>query len=154
MNEGRLPQWDLQVALTRYRELLSEAEAERLARRATREREPLFQLLRVQLGRGLITLGHRWAPELPADMPTISLCLRELDTAAGCEPCAKKMVDRALEQGSSERQIQKVLGIVTYMHRLDCLAGEIGPEALARMEKPLAMARRTLEEAGINGGAR
>lgn len=45
MSEGRTSQWDVQVALTRYRELLSEAEAERLARRAPRQRRSLFQAL-------------------------------------------------------------------------------------------------------------
>lgn len=82
--------------------------------------------------------------------------------AAGCEPCAVRMVERALQQGSSERQIQKVLSIVAYLQKQDCLTGAVGSETLARMGKPLARARRTLEEASqldgtklsINGGAR
>ncbi|MFQ5796370.1 MAG: carboxymuconolactone decarboxylase family protein [Candidatus Bipolaricaulia bacterium] len=72
--------------------------------------------------------------------------------AAGCEPCARLMVERALEQGSSERQIQKVLAIVAYLQKLDCLAESVGSETLARMEKPLAMARRTLEREPANLG--
>jgi AhpD family alkylhydroperoxidase len=103
--------------------------------------------------------GSNPAAELVTQQTSLEINLEDLIpiavvVAAGCEPCAKKMVERALEQGSSKRQIQKILGIVAYMHKLDCLAGEIGPEALARMEKPLAMARRTLEEATISGGTR
>jgi hypothetical protein len=64
--------------------------------------------------------------------------------AAGCEPCSQRMVERALAQGSSRKHIQKVVGIVASMQKLECLADAVGPDVLARMEKPLAMARRTL----------
>lgn len=67
--------------------------------------------------------------------------------AAGCESCAEKMVTRALEQGSSWRDIQKTLGIVAHMQKLDCLAQAVGGEVTARMEKPLAAGRQTLQQA-------
>lgn len=38
--------------------------------------------------------------------------------AAGCTPCAKRMVARALEQGSSPRQVRKALALVKHMRRL------------------------------------
>lgn len=65
--------------------------------------------------------------------------------AAGCEPCAEKMVRRALDQGSATKDIRKTLGLVAHMQDLDCLAENVGPAALARMEKPLAAGKRTLE---------
>jgi alkylhydroperoxidase/carboxymuconolactone decarboxylase family protein YurZ len=65
--------------------------------------------------------------------------------AAGCEPCAEKMVRRALERGSAAQDIRKTLGLVAHMQDLDCLAENVGPAALARMEKPLAAGKRTLE---------
>jgi alkylhydroperoxidase/carboxymuconolactone decarboxylase family protein YurZ len=40
----------------------------------------------------------------------------------GCEPCAEKMVTRALEQGSSWEDIDKTLRIVADMQKRDCFA--------------------------------
>jgi alkylhydroperoxidase/carboxymuconolactone decarboxylase family protein YurZ len=65
--------------------------------------------------------------------------------AAGCEPCAEKMVRRALDQGSTAKDIRKTLGLIAHLQDLDCLAENVGPAALARMEKPLAAGKRTLE---------
>lgn len=67
--------------------------------------------------------------------------------AAGCESCAEKMVTRALERGSSVRHIEKTLGSVAHLQKLDCLAQAVGAEVVARMEKPLAAGRRTLQQA-------
>jgi hypothetical protein len=67
--------------------------------------------------------------------------------AAGCEPCAGKAVARALERGFSQRHIQRTLEIIAKIQKLDCFAEAIGPDVLARMEKPLAAGRRTLREA-------
>ena len=65
--------------------------------------------------------------------------------AAGCEPCAEKMVRRALDQGSTPKDIRKTLGLVAHLRDLDCLAENVGPEVLSRMEKPLAAGKRSLE---------
>ena len=67
--------------------------------------------------------------------------------AAGCESCAVKMVTQALAQGSSLRHIKKTLGIVAHMQKLDCLAEAVGEEVVARMEKPLAAGKKTLQQA-------
>jgi AhpD family alkylhydroperoxidase len=64
--------------------------------------------------------------------------------AAGCQSCAEKMVNRALEMGSSREHIQKTIQIVAHLQKLDCLVEAIGPEGIARMEKPLAAANATL----------
>lgn len=68
--------------------------------------------------------------------------------AAGCESCAERMVRRALEQGSPKSLIERTLGIVAHLRSLDCLAQAVGPEVIARMEKPLQAGRRTLR--GVN----
>lgn len=73
---------------------------------------------------------------------------------AGCEPCADKMVKRALEQGSSWQEIDKTLQIIASMQRQDCFAKAVGMEVVARMEKPLAAGWRTLQEALIRAGKR
>ena len=70
--------------------------------------------------------------------------------AAGCESCAVKMVTQALAQGSSWRHIQKTLGIVDHMQKLDCLAEAVGEEVVARMEKPLAAGKKTLQQALVH----
>lgn len=65
--------------------------------------------------------------------------------AAGCEPCAKKMVRRALDQGSAPKDIRKTLGLVAHLQDLDCLAENVGAAVLSKMEKPLAAGKRTLQ---------
>ncbi len=65
----------------------------------------------------------------------------------GCEPCAEKMVKQALAQGSSCRDIDQTLRILADMQKRECVAKTLGPEVVARMEKPLAAGRRTLQQA-------
>jgi hypothetical protein len=65
----RMSQVELRVALEHYRELLSQAEAERLARRLARHGRTLLHTLRVRLGEGLIALGRRLAPQVPPSPP-------------------------------------------------------------------------------------
>lgn len=65
----------------------------------------------------------------------------------GCEPCAASMVNRALREGSSWQDIDKTLRIVAGTQALECFAKAVGPDVIARMEKPLAAGRRTLEKA-------
>ncbi len=65
----------------------------------------------------------------------------------GCEPCAEKMVTQALAQGSSWQDVDETLRIVDDMQKRQCVIQALGPETVARMEKPLAAARRTLDSA-------
>lgn len=70
----------------------------------------------------------------------------------GCEPCAEKMVTRALGQGSSWQDIDKTLRIIADMQKRDCFAKAVGTDVVARMDKPLAAGWRTLQEAMISTG--
>jgi len=70
--------------------------------------------------------------------------------AGGCETCAEKMVARALNEGSSWQEIDKTLRIVAGMQKLDCFANALGPEIIARMDKPLAAGMKTLHQAMVN----
>lgn len=72
--------------------------------------------------------------------------------AGGCEPCAENMVKRAFQQGCSWHDIDKTLQIIAGMQKLDCFAKAVGPEVIARMEKPLTAGRRTLERARSKEG--
>ena len=65
----------------------------------------------------------------------------------GCEPCAESMVNRALRQGCSWQEVDKALRIIPGTQALDCFAKAVGPEVIARMEKPLIAGRRALENA-------
>jgi hypothetical protein len=65
----------------------------------------------------------------------------------GCEVCAEKMVKQALAQGSSWQDIDQTLRILADMQKRECVAKALGPEVVARMEKPLAAGRRTLQHA-------
>ncbi len=65
----------------------------------------------------------------------------------GCENCAVNLVTRALQQGSSPREIEMTLRIVADLQKRECFTKAVGAEVVARMEKPLAAGWRTLEAA-------
>ncbi len=65
----------------------------------------------------------------------------------GCEPCAEKMVRQALAQGSPWQDVEATLRILADMQKRQCVIDALGAETVARMEKPLAAGRRTLQEA-------
>ncbi len=65
----------------------------------------------------------------------------------GCEPCAEKMVNQALANGSSWQDVDETLRILDDMHKRQCVIQAIGAEAVARMEKPLAAGRTALDVA-------
>jgi len=54
---------------------------------------------------------------------------------------------RALKRGSPAADIEETLRIVGYMSTMACLAHNAGPEAVARMKKPLSAAVRRLRAA-------
>lgn len=68
-------------------------------------------------------------------------------TVLGCEKCAAEAVNWALQQGSSFEDIERTLGTVATMQKLDCFKNQFGPDVNARMEKPLAAAREALAQA-------
>lgn len=70
--------------------------------------------------------------------------------ALGCETCAAQAVQWALAQGSTPRDVDAALRTVATVQRLDCFNHQFGPETFGRMEKPLAAARRALEQAAGN----
>ena len=65
----------------------------------------------------------------------------------GCQPCAEKMVTQALAQGSSWQDVDETLCILADMQKRSCVIEALGAETVARMEKPLAAGRSTLERA-------
>src|SRR6185312_15244725 len=65
----------------------------------------------------------------------------------GCEPCAEKMVTQALAQGSSWQDVDETLRVLADMQKRQCVIQALDPETIARMEKPLAAGRRTLNQA-------
>lgn len=75
-------------------------------------------------------------------------------TVLGCEKCAEEAVNWALKQGSSPDDIDRVLKTVAAMQKLDCFRAQFGPDAATRMEKPLAAARRVLDDAAARAAAR
>jgi hypothetical protein len=83
----------------------------------------------------------------PDDQPILqSLIPIAVVIAAGCEPCAERMVRRALKDGSPRRQVLKVIGIVEHLHGSECFRTAVSPDVRERMVKPLARARTTAEE--------
>ncbi len=66
--------------------------------------------------------------------------------AAGCESCAESMVRRALQNGSSRRQIERTLRIVAHLRSADCYLQAVGVEVAGRMDAPLAAGAGALHE--------
>jgi hypothetical protein len=65
----------------------------------------------------------------------------------GCEKCAEEVVGWALKQGSSFQDIGRALRTVAQVQHLECFNNAFGPDVAGRMEKPLAAARRALQQA-------
>ena len=65
----------------------------------------------------------------------------------GCETCAAETVKWALQQGSSIDDVERALRTVEAMQKLDCFKQRFGADAAARLEKPLAAARKVLQQA-------
>jgi len=73
--------------------------------------------------------------------------------AAGCEPCAERMVRRAVEAGSARRHVLRTIAIVADLRERECFRTNIAPEVVERMKGPLARARKTLDELAGTGAA-
>jgi len=87
------------------------------------------------------------SPEVRSEAKLQDLIPIAMVIVGGCETCAEKMVTRALEVGASWQDVDKTLRIIAGTQRLDCFARAVGPEIVARMDKPLAAGRKTLEQA-------
>jgi hypothetical protein len=57
------------------------------------------------------------------------------------------MVTQALAQGSSWQDVDETLRILADMQKRPCVIQALGVDTVARMEKPLAAGRGTLERA-------
>ncbi|MBZ5496223.1 MAG: carboxymuconolactone decarboxylase family protein [Acidobacteriia bacterium] len=66
--------------------------------------------------------------------------------ACGCEPCAQSAVMRAVKQGTPTADVEQTLRIIAYLKTMECLIRNVGPETVARMEKPLSAAFAKLRE--------
>lgn len=64
--------------------------------------------------------------------------------AAGCEPCAESLVERALRLGTPADLIERALAIVAYVRSRPCLERAVGAEVVEHMQKPLQAGQRTL----------
>jgi alkylhydroperoxidase/carboxymuconolactone decarboxylase family protein YurZ len=64
---------------------------------------------------------------------------------AGCEPCAARMVERALQHGSSKPLVRRTLGILAEVSAAGCFAAAVGPEIVDRMNRSLRAGRRALD---------
>jgi len=83
-----------------------------------------------------------------------NLILIAVLTTLGCEKCASEAVAWALQQGSSPEDVDRALRAVAQMQTLDCFKQQFGPDAAVRLEKPLASARKILQEAVDHGKER
>ena len=90
------------------------------------------------------TIGEAKIPEQRAEIKLQCLIPIAMVIVGGCETCAEKMVTRALQEGSSWQDVDKTLRIIAGMQQVECFSKAVGPDVIARMEKPLAAGRKTL----------
>lgn len=92
------------------------------------------------------------APALPAGSIE-NLVPIGVAAALGCEPCTEEAVRRALAQGSSVEEVERALRVLGAVRKMDCFNRSF-PEAVARMEKPLAAGEKVIEQARASAAAR
>jgi hypothetical protein len=64
---------------------------------------------------------------------------------AGCEPCAERMVARALERENARPSVERTLAIVAEVAGAKCFAEAVGPETLGAMKRSLRAGRNALD---------
>ncbi len=64
---------------------------------------------------------------------------------AGCEPCAVKMVERAVHHRCPKPSLQLTLRILAELSAGKCLATAVGPEVVDRMQRALRAGREALD---------
>lgn len=72
--------------------------------------------------------------------------------ALGCEKCTAEAVGWALQQGSSVEDVERTLRTLGAMQKLECFQQQFGGDAAARLDKPLAAARKILEQVAVSSG--
>jgi hypothetical protein len=72
---------------------------------------------------------------------------------AGCEPCAARMVERALRHGSPGPLIERTLGVIAHVSAADCFTRAVGAEVVGRMERSLRAGRKALRRDSPGGDA-
>ena len=92
-------------------------------------------------------VGHECGQSKPATSSLDDLLPIAVVIAAGCESCAERAVQSALRQGCAKPSIERTLRIVAHLRARDCFVEAVGPEVVARMEKPLLTGQRTLRGA-------
>ncbi len=98
------------------------------------------------------TAGKPAALVVPRDVETLpqgrieNLMPIGMLTVLGCDTCAAQAVQWALAQGSSREDVDLALRTVAAVQKLDCFRQQFGADVAIRMEKPLAAARKALEE--------
>ncbi len=93
------------------------------------------------------------APAVPEELESLpkgrieSLLPIAMVIVLGCESCAAEAVQWALAQGASRQDIDQELNTIAAVQKIGCFREKFGPDAASRMERPLAAARRALEQA-------
>jgi hypothetical protein len=67
---------------------------------------------------------------------------------AGCEPCAERMVERALQHEDVKPLVEGTLTILAGISAARCFADAVGPETADRMKRSLRAGRNALDRLG------
>ncbi len=63
----------------------------------------------------------------------------------GCKPCTTLWVNKALENGCSKDDLEKVISIAESLQKAEGLRKAVGDEQADRMKEPIVIAREILE---------
>ncbi len=85
-------------------------------------------------------LGRNPAPSSLDDLVALAAVI-----GAGCEPCAQRMVARALEREDARSSVERTLAILAGVAGARCFAEAVGPVRLDRMRRSLRAGRSALD---------
>jgi alkylhydroperoxidase/carboxymuconolactone decarboxylase family protein YurZ len=61
---------------------------------------------------------------------------------AGCIPCTKLLVEKAIESGCSKEDINEVISIASSILNSECFRKGVGQEVIDRMKKSLGVSKQ------------
>ena len=64
---------------------------------------------------------------------------------AGCIPCTKLLIDKAIASGCTKEEIELIYSIASDLQKVETFRKGVGDEVIERMKRPLEIAKETLK---------
>ncbi|MFH1562734.1 MAG: carboxymuconolactone decarboxylase family protein [Nitrospirota bacterium] len=64
---------------------------------------------------------------------------------AGCIPCTKLLVEKAIENGCAKEEIELICSVASALQNVETFRKSVGEEVIERMKRPLEITKEILE---------